>query len=60
MNYWPLLGIAVVVVGFVLRLNPLAVVLVAGIVSGIAAGMSGSPVYVDGRLVGAVKTLAES
>ena len=29
MNYWPLLGIAVVVLGFALRLNPMLVV-VAG------------------------------
>jgi uncharacterized membrane protein len=39
MNYWPLLGVAVVVAGFVLRKNPVLVVVVAGIVSGIAAGM---------------------
>lgn len=37
MNYWPLLGIAVVVVGFVLRYNPVLVVVVAGIVSGVMA-----------------------
>ena len=39
MNYWPLLGVASVVIGFVLRLNPVFVVVVAGIVSGLAAGM---------------------
>lgn len=38
MNYWPLLGIAIVVVGFVRRYNPVAVVVVAGIVSGLLAG----------------------
>lgn len=37
MNAWPLLGIAVVVVGFVLRYNPVLVVVVAGIVSGLTA-----------------------
>jgi uncharacterized membrane protein len=37
-NYWPLLGIAVVVVGFVLRLNPIAVVVAAGLASGLLAG----------------------
>lgn len=37
MNYWPLLGIAVVVIGFVLRFNPLLVVLAAGAVTGLAA-----------------------
>lgn len=40
MNYWPLLGIAVVVVGFVLRYNPVVVVVLAGIVSGLLAGFS--------------------
>ncbi len=40
MNYWPLLGIAVVVAGFVLRLNPVIVVLAAGVASAVAAGMS--------------------
>ncbi|MFA6986799.1 MAG: DUF969 domain-containing protein [Arenimonas sp.] len=38
MNYWPLLGVLVVVVGFVLRLNPIAVVVTAGLASGLAAG----------------------
>ena len=38
MNYWPLLGIAIVVVGFVLRLNPIAVVVGAGLASGLLAG----------------------
>lgn len=40
MSYWPLLGIAVVVVGFVLRFNPVIVVVGAGLVSGLAAGKS--------------------
>ena len=39
MNAWPLLGVAVVVAGFALRRNPVLVVVVAGIVSGIASGM---------------------
>ena len=39
MNYWPLLGVAVVVAGFALRLNPALVVVAAGIVSGILSGM---------------------
>src|SRR4249920_3703413 len=38
MNYWPLLGVLVVVIGFVLRLNPVAVVVTAGLTSGLAAG----------------------
>lgn len=40
MNYWPLLGVVVVVLGFALRANPALVVVVAGIVSGLLAGMS--------------------
>ena len=39
-NYWPLLGIAIVVAGFVLRYNPVLVVVVAGLASGLLAGMS--------------------
>jgi uncharacterized membrane protein len=38
-NLWPLLGIAVVVAGFALRLNALLVVVTAGVVTGLAAGM---------------------
>ncbi|MGA8276918.1 MAG: DUF969 domain-containing protein [Rhodanobacteraceae bacterium] len=40
MNFWPLLGVAVVVAGFALRRNPVLVVVIAGVVSGLAAGMS--------------------
>lgn len=40
MSYWPLLGIAIVVIGFVRRYNPVAVVVVAGLVSGLLAGKS--------------------
>jgi len=39
LNAWPLLGVAVVVIGFVLRRNPVLVVVIAGIVSGVASGM---------------------
>lgn len=39
-NYWPLLGVAVVVAGFAWRKNPVLVVVVAGLVSGLCAGMS--------------------
>lgn len=38
--YWPLLGVAVVVVGFAARRNPMLVVVTAGVVSGLAAGKS--------------------
>ena len=38
MNYWPLLGVAIVVLGFVLRYNPVLVVVLAGLTSGLLAG----------------------
>ncbi len=38
-NYWPLLGIALVVLGFALRFNPLLVVAVAGIATGLLGHM---------------------
>lgn len=40
MNWWPLLGIAIVVLGFIARLNPVAVVVAAGLASGLLAGKS--------------------
>src|SRR5262245_18876905 len=39
-DYWPLLGVAVVVAGFALKRNPAMVVVTAGLVSGFAAGRS--------------------
>ena len=39
MNYWPLLGVAVIVVGFALRLNAVPVVVGAALVSGLLAGL---------------------
>ena len=38
-NYWPLLGIALVVIGFALRFNPLLVVAVSAIVTGLLGGL---------------------
>ena len=38
-NYWPLLGIALVVVGFALKLNPMLVVTAAALVTGLLGGM---------------------
>ncbi len=38
-NYWPLLGIALVVAGFALRLNPMLVVTAAAIATGLLGGM---------------------
>ena len=40
MNYLPLLGIAVIVIGFVLRFNPVLVVVTAAIASGLLAGLT--------------------
>jgi uncharacterized membrane protein len=39
MNYWPLLGILLVVLGFALRLNPMLVVSAAALVTGLLGGM---------------------
>jgi uncharacterized membrane protein len=40
LHYLPLLGVAVVIIGFALRYNPVPVVVLAGIISGLAAGKS--------------------
>ena len=40
MNYWPLLGVAVIVIGFALRINAVPVVVCAALASGLLAGMS--------------------
>ena len=39
MNYWPLVGIALVVIGFALKFNPMLVVTVSAIATGLIAGM---------------------
>ena len=39
MTYLPLLGIALVVIGFAFRLNPMLVVTAGGIVTGLLGGM---------------------
>ncbi|NRG24526.1 DUF969 domain-containing protein [Klebsiella michiganensis] len=39
LSLWPLIGIAAIVVGFVLRFNPVLVVIVSGIITGLAADM---------------------
>jgi len=38
-NYWPLIGIVLVVAGFAFRLNPMLVVTASAIVTGLIAGM---------------------
>ena len=40
MNMWPLLGVALVVLGFARRWNPVLVVVSAGVLSGLLAGFS--------------------
>ena len=47
-DYWPLLGIALVVLGFALRFNPLLVVFMAAVVTGLLAGMN--PIKVLGAV----------
>ena len=39
-NLWPLIGVAVVIAGFVLGANPVLVVIIAGIATGLAAHMT--------------------
>ena len=39
MSYWPLAGIAIVVIGFALRFNPLLVVVSAALATGLLAGL---------------------
>ena len=51
MNYWPLLGIAIVVFGFALRFNPLLVVVGAALATGVLAGLD---------LVAVVEALGEA
>lgn len=39
MNYWVLLGVATIVAGFLLRFNPLLVIMVSALATGLAAGL---------------------
>lgn len=39
MSYWPLIGIALVVIGFALKMNPLLVVTISALATGLIAGM---------------------
>jgi uncharacterized membrane protein len=47
MNYWPLLGVLIVVIGFMKRWNPVLVVILAGATAGVAAGMSPEQLLVE-------------
>ncbi|MBV1777059.1 DUF969 domain-containing protein [Burkholderiaceae bacterium DAT-1] len=38
-NLWPLIGIVLIVIGFILRFNPLLVVVTAGVAAGLASGL---------------------
>ena len=38
-NLWPLIGVAVIIVGFLLRQNPVMVVIIAAVITGLAAAM---------------------
>lgn len=38
-SLWPLIGVAIIIVGFALRANPVLVVIIAGVVTGFAASM---------------------
>ena len=38
-NLWPLIGVAVIIAGFILRQNPVMVVIIAAIVTGLTAAM---------------------
>ena len=41
-NLWPLLGVAVIIVGFILRFNPMLVVIVTAIGTAFAASVNDS------------------
>ncbi|MBD2779529.1 DUF969 domain-containing protein [Xenorhabdus szentirmaii] len=38
-NFWPLIGIAVIIIGFIIRFNPVLVVTIAGFITGLTAQM---------------------
>ena len=49
-SLWPLIGVAVIVVGFMLRFNPMLIVAVAAVVTGVAAG------FPPGKILAAIGT----
>lgn len=58
MEYLPLIGILIIVVGFVLKMNTIAVVIIAGVVTGLVSGLSITEIlvllgqgFIDNRLV---------
>ncbi len=48
-NLWPLLGVGVIVIGFVLRFNPMLVVALAAIVTGLTASMPLMQIFTSNR-----------
>ncbi len=46
-NYWPLCGVLLVILGFMLRFNPVLVVIIAGISTGLAAMMPVSQILAE-------------
>lgn len=58
MEYLPLIGILIIVVGFVLKMDTIAVVIIAGLVTGLVSGLSITEIlvllgqgFIDNRLV---------
>lgn len=58
MNYLPLIGILIIVIGFIMKLDTIAVVIIAGLVTGLVSGLSITEVlallgqgFVNNRLV---------
>ncbi|MFD1558475.1 DUF969 domain-containing protein [Paraburkholderia silviterrae] len=49
-NLWPLIGVAVIIAGFVLRFNPMLIVAAAAIATGLAAG------FPPGKILAAIGT----
>lgn len=47
MNYWPLLGVLLVLIGFMRRWNPVLVVVASGAVAGLASGMSPAQLLIE-------------
>lgn len=58
MNYLPLIGILIIVIGFIMKIDTIAVVIIAGLITGLVSGLSLTEVlallgqgFTDNRLV---------
>lgn len=58
MNYLPLIGILIIVIGFIMKIDTIAVVIIAGLITGLVSGLSITEVlallgqgFTDNRLV---------